>query len=535
MTARPTPRTVVAARWLVVLLGLLALAGPGAGVAGAHATLVSSDPANDEVVATRPASVRLTFDEPVVARDDGVRVLDPTGAVVSRGPTRGGEGGRQLTTRVATDVPAGSYTVSYRVLSDDGHVISGSFLYHVERRTGSAPAADATSGGTGPRLLQGLGRWIAYSAALLAGGVLAMAVWVDRAGGRWSGGIEASRRLLLPAAAMTLFGTGLLVLGSAAELGGSGLADGPGRVGELLGSGRPGAVLGVRVAVALVLLLAVAGRPLLRSVPWLAGICVLATLVLPSIGGHAATAGPVAVAVGADVVHLLAAAAWVGGLGVLVLTWDGDGGRVRRFSGMALVAAPLVVLSGVVGGWLHTRSLGAVTSTDYGRLLLAKLAGALLMLAIGLWARRRLVRPDAPVGGLLGGLRAEAMVGIGVLAVTAVLVATPPAVEASLRPVSVVRQAGDITVRMQVEPARSGPNTVHLYYLARDGSLAPVDAAELQVATRGVEPRRVPVTPLTPSHAIATDVQLTPGRWAFRLTVVARGVPARTTFEVPIP
>ncbi len=504
-------------------------------MAGAHATLVASDPANDEVLATRPASVRLTFDQPVESGGDGVRVLDPSGSVVSRGTVRTGGGGRVLTVAVDTEVPAGSYTVSYRVLSDDGHVISGSFLYHVERRTGSAPLEAARGGSAGARLLQGLGRWVAYSGALLAGGVLAMALWVDRAGGRWSGGSDATRRLLLPAAAATLFGTGLLVLGAAAELAGGGLADGPGRVGELIGSGRSGGVLATRVVVALVLVLAVAGRPLLRRWPWVAALCVLATLVLPSIGGHAATASPAAVAVAADALHVLAAAAWVGGLGVLVLTWDGDRDRVRRFSAMALVAAPLVVLTGVVGGWLQTRSLGALTSTDHGRLLLAKLAGALAMLAIGLWARRRLAPPDATVGGLLGGLRAEALVGVGVLAVTAVLVATPPAVEAAARPVSLVRQAGDVTVRLQVEPGRAGPNTVHLYYLARDGSLAAVDAAELRVSARGVEPRRVPVTPLTPSHAVATDVQLTPGRWSFRLTVVTRGVPARTTFEVPIP
>ena len=97
-----------------------------------------------------------------------------------------------------------------------------------------------------------------------------------------------------------------------------------------------------------------------------------------------------------------------------------------------------------------------------------------------------------------------------------------------------VRQAGDTTVRMDVTPARSGPNEVHLYYLARDGSLASVDAAELQVSTRSIAPRRVELVPITASHATASGVQLTPGTWRFRLTVVSRGVPAETTFEVPI-
>jgi hypothetical protein len=87
---------------------------------------------------------------------------------------------------------------------------------------------------------------------------------------------------------------------------------------------------------------------------------------------------------------------------------------------------------------------------------------------------------------------------------------------------------------MQVTPAAAGPNDVHLYYLARDGSLASVDAAELRISTEGVSPRTVPVDPITASHGVANGVQLTPGTWSFELTIVSGGVPASTTFEVPI-
>jgi copper transport protein len=101
-------------------------------------------------------------------------------------------------------------------------------------------------------------------------------------------------------------------------------------------------------------------------------------------------------------------------------------------------------------------------------------------------------------------------------------------------PVKLVRQAGDTTVRVDVSPARSGPNEVHLYYLSRDGSLAAVDAAELLVSSDGVEPRKVPLTPVTASHSVANGVQLTPGTWTFQVTIVSRGDPATTDFEVPI-
>lgn len=514
------------------MVALVAMAGPLSGVADAHATLIASTPANDEVVPGAPERVELTFDQPVAVDTGGVTVLDPEGGRVDRGAPDSGAGGKE----VAQDVdrgPAGTYTVSYRVLSDDGHVITGSFVYHVERRTGSMTVE--TGGERLARVLGALGRWIALAGSLLVGGVLAMALVVDRGGdGGWTGGLEASRRLLLPGAAATLFGTGLALLGSAADLSGRAVAESLPTVPDLVGSGRAGLVAGLRVAVALVLLVAVAGGPLLRRVPVLAGVAVLATLALPSFGGHASTVSPAALAVSSDIVHVLAAAAWVGALGVLALTWDGSRARAVRFSALAVVAAPVTIVTGMLNAWLQEGSLPALVETSHGRLVLAKAAGAGVMLAMGLVHRRWLADTARSLVGFARGLRMEALIGVAVLALTAVLVATPPGRETVSDPVKLVRQAGDTTVRIDVAPARSGPNEVHLYYLSRDGSLASVDAAELLVSSGEVEPRKVPLTPVTASHSVANGVQLTPGTWTFQVTIVSRGNPATTDFEVPI-
>ena len=562
MQRRPTlsRRAVL---WLLVGLGLLAAAGPLAGTAGAHATLVSSSPGNDEVVSAAPREVVLTFDDGVTVDDGGVKVLDPRGnEVADGGPSSSDDG---LEVRQGIDAGAkGTYTVSYRVLSDDGHVIDGSYVFHIGNRTGTATTT--TTSQTDPlRVLNAFGRWVALSGALLVGGVLAMALFVDRRGSAdepadgeaadgaevdgeaadarrgddaegWTGGLASARFLLLPGAASVLFGAGLSLLASAADLSGGSLADGPGSVGTFVTATWSGSVAGVRVLVALVLVLAVAGATLLRRVPWLAAVCVLAALVLPSAGGHAWTASPAWLAVASDALHVLAAAAWVGALGVLVLTWDGSRSRAAGFSRMALVAAPLTIATGLLNTWLQERSVSALTDTSHGRLVLAKLVGALAMLAFGWVHRRQLADAARWTGRAIASYRVEAVIGIAVVAVTAVLVGTPPGREArpDAEPVQMVRQAGDTTVRMQVTPAAAGPNDVHLYYLARDGSLASVDAAELQISTSGVSPRSVPITPITANHGVANGVQLTPGTWSFELTIVTGGVPAATTFQVPI-
>lgn len=541
--------------WLVVGLGLLAAAGPLAGTASAHASLVSSAPGNDEVVEQAPREVVLTFDDGVNVDDGGVRVLDPAGEDVAEGSPSTTADGTEVRQPVASG-PEGTYTVSYRALSDDGHVIAGSYVFHVGRRTGSAAAA-AAGGFDALRVLNAFGRWIALTGGLLVGGVLAMALFVDGPRVRrqnptdgdadadagagsgpqgWGSELASARFLLLPGAVSVLFGVGLSLLASAADLAGGSILDGPGATGRFLGASWAGTVAGLRVLVALVLVLAVLPPRALRRAPWLAAIGILAALALPSLGGHAWTASPVGLAVASDALHVLAAAAWVGALGVLVLSWDGTRERAAAFSRMALVAAPLTVATGVLNAALQERSLSALTDTTHGRLVLAKALGTVALLAFGWVHRRQLADAARWSARVLRTYRAEVLVGLAVVAVTAVLVGTPPGREAarSAEPVQMVKQAGDTTVRMEVSPAAAGPNDVHVYYLARDGSLARVDAAELKVSTGGVAPRAVPITPVTASHGVAEGVQLTPGDWTFELTVVVGGAPASTTFRVPI-
>ena len=527
---------------LLLAAVLLLAAGPFVGTAGAHATLTSSVPAGGETTTDVPRSVTLVFDEAVTTERGSVKVYDPQGRRVEQGaPAPDPSAGAHAVTTKVRDAGRGTYTVSYSVLSNDGHVVAGSFVYHAVDRTGSGEAVVPDEG---PRrlgaALSTLGRWLALVGSFVAGGVLCMALFVTRREDGWTGGLAAARRLLVPAAAATLFGTGFALLGRAVELSGqdpfTALAEVPG----LVGGSWTGTVAGLRVLVALVLLVAVAGPALLARVPWLAAVGILATLALPSLGGHASTSSLPVLAVVVDVAHVLTAAAWVGTLAVLVLTWSDDGppalpARVRAYSAMALVAAPLAVATGLVRGWWITQSWAALTQTSGGKLLMVKFAGVLVLLGMGWFHRSWLADRARSVAGLLVSMRAEVLVGIAVLAVTAVLVDVRPPVESVVRPVEKVAVAGPTTVSLEVTPAAAGPNQVHLYFTDQAGAPTPVDAAELKVSTQGVAPRRVPLTTVTASHATASGVDLSPGRWTFRLIVVVKGEPAEASIEVPIP
>lgn len=129
----------VVASFAVLLLALPALALP----AQAHAELESMTPTIDSAVNSAPASISLTFSEEVQALGATVVVLDPAGNAVQQGEASAA--GRTLSIALQPLTQPGTYRVNFRVVSADGHVVTGS-----ERFTFSPSATDLTSGtGTG--------------------------------------------------------------------------------------------------------------------------------------------------------------------------------------------------------------------------------------------------------------------------------------------------------------------------------------------------------------------------------------------------
>lgn len=132
---------------LVAVLVGLGLALLGAGPAAAHNTLVSSDPADGTTAATAPAQVTLTFNEPAVALGTVVEVRAPDGRVVSSGEAV--LTGASVAQGLSGELPAGDYSVLWRVTSADGHPIEGQLTFTAQGPTtvGDEPAAagpDAT-------------------------------------------------------------------------------------------------------------------------------------------------------------------------------------------------------------------------------------------------------------------------------------------------------------------------------------------------------------------------------------------------------
>ena len=131
-------------RWHLLLVagGLLGLWITGS--ASAHAVLTSTNPARDARLDQAPASVGASFNEAVSSSFGALRVFDSGGREVQDGATvHPGSAANRIAVPLRKGIPDGAYTATYRVISADGHVVSGGWSFTVG--AGRASAAPAVS------------------------------------------------------------------------------------------------------------------------------------------------------------------------------------------------------------------------------------------------------------------------------------------------------------------------------------------------------------------------------------------------------
>jgi copper resistance protein C len=169
---------------LTLLCGLALVFG--AGQALAHTRLIGSDPADGASLATAPSHVSLTFNEEMQAEFTTVTVVGPDGATWSTGPV--GVDGPTVGVDLRPLGPAGAYQVGYRVVSDDGHPVTGAITFTLTApgpaavgptpatnpaATTAPPAAAATAAPAQPGGGAPVWPWIAGAVLLVGGGVFA--------------------------------------------------------------------------------------------------------------------------------------------------------------------------------------------------------------------------------------------------------------------------------------------------------------------------------------------------------------------------
>jgi copper transport protein len=434
--------------------------------AGAHALLEETTPERGARLNAVPDQVALRFSEPVEAEFGAVRVFDSRGREVQAGAPL--QRGAEVAVRLRDGLGDDGYTVTYRVISADSHPVSGGFVFVV----GDAPAPAATVGellgddDAGPvtGTAFGVARAVQFAAIALGLGAVAFAwlCWLPglRAtagdGDDWAAASTAFsarlRALLLVSAAAGAVSAAVAIVLQGAVAGGTTVADAldSGVVGDVLDT-RFGTVWALGIVAWLGV--AAAGLALPRTGRLVALAVPLAALsLLPALGGHASVQPPVALLAPANVLHVVAMGAWLGGVAVLVLVLRAATARlepgertrllaatVARFSAMAGVAIAVLLASGIVQGVVEVRTPANLVETAFGRAVLVKVVLFAGLVTLGAVNRRRLLpaltraaregEPPGRVGALLRRtLRAELAVGAAVLATTGALAGYAPSI-----------------------------------------------------------------------------------------------------------
>ena len=450
---------------------LLLLALPA--TAHAHTRLKRSDPGPKAILSSAPQNIELWFTEEIeltlsrVVLTDGRGISVPLGDVIS-----GDEQHVSYKVPIYTELTAGNYTVNWSTVSIDGHPAKGRFVFRVLGPNemvdstfaaealptkGDSASRDAPLAGRGASSLDDstlvtvspllvITRLISLSTMLLVIGAVAFRYLVIGRAEGMDGPTRArlARRLSTPAAlAATVFAFvafGRLMLEERM------VASNPvfdvSHLRALAMTTSWGAAWLYTVGSAIVAIAALIFARTLPGASWpIAALASVGIAIGSALSGHsAAIRGYAAMAVGFDAAHVLAVSAWIGALfwmaaiGLPFLKGQPDyrtrtiHQMVTTYSPVALASAAIVVITGGISGKFRIPSIAAIYQSAYGQTLLLKLLVFALVGLLGFinWRRGKVTKNVAQsMTAVEETARVELVVGLFVIAVTAVLVGMP--------------------------------------------------------------------------------------------------------------
>ncbi len=446
------------------------------GVASAHNELVSTDPADGAVLDVAPTSIAFTFSAEVPLTSATVTVIDPAGVRTDVPDLTHGATTSVLVAPLPA-LPAGEVTVRWRLVSEDGHPLTGRVVFTIPASattlgSGEPSVAPSTSGTVAPTIAStvpvadvagsddvdgtvavpaggddaggtpGAIRWVlrygSYLAIMLVVAVVLTDRWV------WPGVAQRAPFTAIVDASLlavvVLAALQLLVLAS--DFSGSSPWSAFGDLDRALQTDA-GFGLALRMLLAAVVWLVLMRMTIVsEQVRWTAiggaGILLLGTWAW---AGHAKSQRWPELGVPIDIIHHAAAALWIGALAIVgvvamrVLDAEARAQVLGRLSATAMVAVVVIVVTGAAQTVRLVGSPFNLLDAAHGRYLIAKLVVLAAMLALAASNRRRLAAPTSRPGGMSDATAAlmrrsvvaETALGLVVIAITASMVVASPA------------------------------------------------------------------------------------------------------------
>ena len=572
----PSKRSLPRVRRSGVVLAMavaLGLAFSVAPVVVGHALLVATDPADGATLVDPPSRMSLEFTETIIAVEGGFELVASDGRriVLVREPPEGGDLAT-LTLQVPQLEPD-IYRLRWRALSSvDLHVVSGTLVFGVGMPAGASTAEAETAASpveVGMRWLDVLAFSVLVGAlALLVGGLPRTQAVGDGAEAAVIARIR-DRLIRLGVIAATV----ALAVGHARLVGlvlSIDEAAGPSEVAAVVSDSTFGGIWIARELAVLGGVVALTGALLMKrrtaTLVLVATGYIVGAATLQAATGHLAAriGAPAAIPIG--LVHIVAAGVWVGGvvaltLAVMPIARMDDAGRryarrvLGRFGRLAAVALVGLAVSGLLLMGNLVATPDALVGSAYGTSLMLKTAIVAGVALLGLLnastlhrSLRLLLARVVPTGlgvwvvrhGVSRSIRAEAVGGLAVIGLAALVASMPPARGPAWDPLPadavttpVAGAAADLLITVDVRPNRPGRNFVSLRIVdTRRPALAQIAAVTLRLVAPDGGVSDAVVSPLGRGQFEATPTLLRDGRWGATVTVARMGLPD-AAFETP--
>jgi copper transport protein len=486
----------------------------------AHASLIASNPADGALLAHAPATLTLTFNEPVEPLT--IRIVDQSGRGADVTEIR--RDGAQLVLTPPAMSGDGARVISWRVISADGHPVGGSTTFWIGRRGTHAPQT-VRSEDVSLRGAIWLARLAIYIGLFVGAGGAFFVAWLQSPSApamRVIGNVVDLVALVALALSFGLQGLDALALPPWS------LPDA--QVWAVGAHGSFGLSAAIAAAALLLALLSHrAGEVGAKAMSF--GALVGVGLALATTG-HAATASPRWLTAPAVFMHGVALAFWVGSLAPLALAMREPRqtavGVLTRFSRIIPFAVAALLASGLLLAIVQLERVDALWTTSYGRVLAVKLVLVALLLAIALWNR---VRLTPRIGqGRVGSRRQMRLTIVAELILVAVILGvvglwrfTPPpraliVAEPFFTHIHTERMMADITV----SPDRAGPVSIAIQLRTPDEAalFAKNVSVTLSSPDNGIEPSSAEARSLGEGQWQASMAAPVAGRWTLALDVL---------------
>ncbi len=399
----------IVGRWLLVMLLVLmvpigSLAGGTA--ADAHASLLEALPAADSELSSPPKQVVLTFNERLEESLYSLRVLDRNKKSVTDRPPVMSQNRMQLSLELPPLNP-GTYVVTYRVISADGHPVEGTYVFASgtsldKPSVGAAPQLEHTHRQEGaPFQSSGWKDQLTYAVRILYYFILlsftGWLLWL-----RWlPKDVSASGKERLQGIGTRLQQAYLLVFIVFMWV----------HLFALIGDGGREALLSLFTRTSIGpawlggLILALVSFLMLHRSSVLDYIWVALAWFCKALLGHAAAFEPVGETLTLDWLHLASASIWTGGLLMLLFLWRYSRDDAKRlypsFSAVALLSILLLAVSGVLSVFLFLPDVRYVVETGWGQFVIAKTVLVLAVVMTAFLIRRGIRKGDERSPGVL--------------------------------------------------------------------------------------------------------------------------------------